>query len=238
MFASDTTGRKRWIPFPAGQARPTHGWFSQWVVIRGTTPLSTDTVSCLRDFLARTTDPDLYASEFIPQIAASVQPLIYARLKAGLRQKCSVDHISVIVKGAIAQARMDEMKLRHLRGASTSKIISLSSDAFNIAMGLGRWTTGQTFFQHYNAPVTLLTQELPPESIATHGQQLLRWEWDPISPPNITTTEYDAPFEFWVGQSIPRLGRISKFDDGKYSVARKHVTHGELMGLISSARSN
>jgi hypothetical protein len=223
-------------PF-SSRSNATNTWFSQWVTIRGTIPLSTDTVSCLKEFLARTTDPDLYASEFIPQIAASVQPLVFARLQGGLRQKCSVDHISVIVKGAIARANMDAMKPRHLRGASTSKNLTLSPDALQIAMGLGRWTTGQTFFQHYNAPVTLLTPAVPPDSISKHGQQLLRWGWDPIPPPNVTVTEYDAPFVFWVGKSIPGLGRISKFDDGKYSVARQHVTHGDLMGLVSSARS-
>jgi hypothetical protein len=241
-FVGETDVRIRYYwpkevdPF-SSRTNATNTWFSQWVVIRGTVPASTDTVSCLRDFLARSSDPELYASEFIPQIAASVQPLVYARLQAGLRQKCSVDHISVIVKGAIAQAKMETMKPRHLRGASTSKIFTLSPEALPIAMGLGRWTTGQTFFQHYNAPVTLLTQALPPDSIAKHGQQLLRWGWDPIPPPNVTTTEYEAPFRFWVGKTIPRLGRISKFNDGKYSVARRHVTHGDLMGLISSARS-
>jgi hypothetical protein len=118
------------------------------------------------------------------------------------------------------------------------RIFTLSPEALPIAMGLGRWTTDQTFFQHYNAPVTLLTQSLPPDSIAKHGQQLLRWGWDPIPPPNVTTTEYEAPFGFWIGKTIPRLERISKFNDGKYSVARKHITHGDLMGLISSARSS
>jgi hypothetical protein len=119
-FVGDTDVRIRYYwpkevdPF-SSKTNATNTWFSQWVTIRGTIPLSTDTVSCLRDFLARTTDPDLYASEFIPQITASVQPLVFARLQGGLRQKCSVDHISVIVKGAIARAKMDSMKPRHLR---------------------------------------------------------------------------------------------------------------------------
>ncbi len=241
-FVGETDVRIRyyWLkevdPF-SSRTNATNTWFFQWVLIRGTTPSSTDTVACLRDFLARSTDPDLYASEFIPKIAASVRPLVYARLRDGLRRKCSVDHISVIVMKAIARAKMETMKPRHLRGASTSKIFMLFPDALPVFMGLGRSTTGHTFFQHYNAPVTLLTQTLRPGSIATHGQQLLRWGWDPIPPPNVTTAEYEAPFDFWVDTSIPRLGRISKFDDGQYSVARKHVTHGDLMGLISSAQS-
>jgi hypothetical protein len=222
-------------PF-SSRTNATNTWFSQWVLVRGTTPASTDTVACLRDFLARSSDPDLYAAEYIPQLASSAQPLIYARLQNGLRQKCSVDHISVIIKAAISKAKLESMKPRHLRGASTSKIVALSPNALEIAMGLGRWTTGKTFFQHYNAPVTLLQTTDRPDSIGMHGQQLLRWGWDPSPPPNVTILEYDSPSSFWVGQSIPRLGRISKFDEGKYTVARKQVTHGDLMGLISSAR--
>jgi hypothetical protein len=240
MGASDVRIRYFWPkevdPF-SSRTNATNTWFSQWVMIRGTTPQSTDTVACLRDFLDRSSDPDLFASEFIPQLAASVQPLIFARQVDGVFQKSSVDHISVIVKRAIAQAQMAPMKPRHLRGASTSKIVLLSPDAMSVAMGLGRWTTAKTFLQHYNAPVELGTTAIPPDSISKHGQQLLRWGWDPVPPPQVTTVEYEAPFDFWIGTSIPRLGRISKFDDGKYSVARKHVTHGDLMGLISKART-
>ena len=223
-------------PF-SSRTNATNTWFSQWVSIRSTTPVSTDTVACLRDFMARTSDPAFYAPEYIPQLASAVQPLIFAKTKDGIRQRCSVDHISVIIKGAITQAHIDTMKPRHLRGASTSKIVSLSPAAFKVALGLGRWTTGKTFFQHYNAPVTMLTQSEPPDGISMHGQQLLRWGWDPTPPPQVTADEYDSPSEFWVGQIVPHLGRIAKFDDGKYSVARRQVTHCELMGLISSARS-
>ena len=222
-------------PF-SSRTNATNTWFSQWVIVRGTTPASTDTVSCLRDFLQRSSDPEQYAMEYITQLASSVQPLIFAKTKDGLRQKCSVDHISVILNKAISQANIDTMKPRHLRGASTSKIVLLSPDALSVAMGLGRWTTGKTFFQHYNAPVTLLPQNPLPDSIKMNGQQILRWGWDPTPPPDVTAVEYDAPFASWVGKSIRRLGRISKFDDGKYFVARRQVTHCELMGLISSAR--
>jgi hypothetical protein len=139
----------------------------------------------------RSADPLLYATEFIPQIATSVQPLFFARLRDGLRQKCSTDHISVIIKAAISKANIATMKPRHLRGASTSKIVLISPSAMSVAMGLGRWTTGKTFLQHYNAPVTLLTADPPPESIATNGQQLLRWGWTPSSPPRVSAAEYD-----------------------------------------------
>ena len=224
-------------PF-SSRTNATNTWFSQWVLIRGTTPQSTDTVACLRDFLGRSSDPDRFASEFIPQLAASVQPLIFARQVDGVFQKCSVDHISVIVKKAIAQAQMAPMKPRHLRGASTLKIVLLSPDAMSVAMGLGRWTTSKTFLQHYNAPVELNDASPCPETIQMHGQQLLRWGWSPKPPTKVTVDEYDEAFTFWVGRSIPRLGRIKTFDDGKYTVAKRHVSHADLMDLISKARTN
>jgi hypothetical protein len=224
-------------PF-SSRTNATNTWFSQWVVVRGTTPHSTDTVACLREFLDRSSDPELFASEYIPQLAASVQPLIFAKRVGGMYQKCGVDHISVIVKKAITRAHMDPMKPRHLSGASMSKIVSLSPDAMTVAMGLGRWTTSTTFLQHYSAPVELATDEPCPTSMAMHGQQLLRWGWSPTPPLGLTVDEYDEAAPDLVGRSIPRLGRIATFDDGKYTVAKRHVTHGELMRLISTARAN
>jgi hypothetical protein len=223
-------------PF-SSRTNATNTWFSQWVMIRGTTPQSTNTVACLRDFLDRSGDPELFASEFIPQLAASVQPLFFARQVDGVFQKCSVDHISVIIKRAIAQARMAPMKPRHLRGASTSKIVLLSPDAMSVAMGLGRWTTPKTFLQHYNAPVELNDTTPYPEAIKLHGQQLLRWGWSPKPPEGVMVDEYDEAFTFWVNRSIPRLGRIRTFDNGKYTVAKHHVSHVDLMELIAKART-
>jgi len=222
-------------PF-SSRTNATNVWFSQWVTIRGTVPASTDTVSCLREFMQRTADPEQFAPEYIPQIATSVQPLIFAKTKAGLRIKCSVDHISNIAKKAIAAANITTMKPRHLRGASTSKIVLLSPDATAVAMGLGRWTTPKTFLQHYSAPVELMTRTPRPDSISLHGQQLLRWGWTPTPPLQVTAEEYDEPVDFWVGKSIPRMGRISKFENGRYAVKQKKVTHCELMGLLSTAR--
>jgi integrase len=222
-------------PF-SSRTNATNTWFSQWVLIRGTVPASTDTVSCLREFMQRSSDPEQFTPVYIAQIATAVQPLIFAKTKAGLRTKCSVDHISNIAKKAIAAAGIPTMKPRHIRGASTSKIVLLSPEATAVAMGLGRWTTAKTFLQHYNAPIDLMTMTPRPDSIALHGQQLLRWGWTPTPPLLVTAEEYDEPFTFWVGKSIPRLGRISKFDNGKYTIKQKQVTHGELMGLLSTAR--
>ncbi len=222
-------------PF-SSRTNATNTWFSQWVVIKGTVPASTNTVACLREFMQRSSNPEQYAPEYIAQIAASVQPLIFAKTKNGVRLKCSVDHISNIAKKARSAAHISTMKPRHLRGASTSKIVLILPEATKVAMGLGRWTTAKTFLQHYNAPVDLMTTDLRPDSISLHGQQLLRWGWTPTPPLQVSAAEYDEPFDFWVGKSVPQLGRVSKFDNGRYMVARKQVTHCELMGLIPQAR--
>ena len=222
-------------PF-SSRTNATNTWFSQWVLIRGTTPASTDTVQCLREFMLRSANPDQFATVYLAQLADSVQPLVYAKTVAGVRQKCSVDHISNIIKTAISRAQISTMKPRHLRGASTSKIVLLSPDAMSVAMGLGRWTSPRTFLQHYNAPVDLLTQATCPEGISMNGQQLLRWGWTPSPPSDVSAEEYDEHFDYWVGRAIPRVGRIIKFIDGKYWVAKQQVTHGQLMGMISKAR--
>ena len=240
-FIGDSDVRVRYFwpkevdPF-SSRTNATNTWFSQWVVIKGTAPASADTVACLKAFLRRSSDPEQYAAVYLAQLADSVQPLIYAKTMEGVRQKCSVDHVSNIVKKAISQAKIGAMKPRHIRGAATSKIVRLSPDATSVAMGLGRWTSPRTFLQHYNAPVDLLTQDAIPDSITMHGQQILRWGWAPQPPPHVTVTEYDEPVDYWVGMTIPRLGQILKFADDKYLVAKQQVTHCQLMGLISKAR--
>ena len=190
-------------PF-SSRTNATNTWFSQWVLIRGTALSSTDTVKCLRDFMLRSADPEQFAAVYLTQLAASVQPLVYAKTVAGVRQKCSVDHISNIIKTAISRAHISTMKPWHLRGASsTSKIVLLSPSAMSVAMGLGRWTSPRTFLQHYSAPVDLLTRAPCPEGISMNGQQLLRWGSTPSPPPNVSAVEYDEPFDYWVGKAIP-----------------------------------
>jgi hypothetical protein len=222
-------------PF-SGRRNATNTWFSQWVVVRGTELASADTVACLREFLQRSADPQQFATVHLAQLADSVQPLIFAKTVQGVRQRCSVDHISNIIKKAISRALIGTMKPRHLRGASTSKIVLLSPEAMSVSMELGRWTSPKTFLQHYNAPVDLLTLEPIPDSMSMHGQQLLRWGWQPTPPHHVTAAEYDEPSDYWVGTAVPRLGTIRKFLNGKYWVAKQQVTHFQLMGLISAAR--
>jgi hypothetical protein len=65
--------------------------------------------------------------------------MIFAKSKDGIRrQKYSFDHIFVIIKKAMAGAKISTMKPRHLGGALTSKIVLSSPVAISIAMGLGR----------------------------------------------------------------------------------------------------
>ena len=66
---------------------------------------------------------------------------------------------------------------------------------------------------------------------------LLRWGWSPKPPEGVMVDEYDEAFTFWVNRSIPRLGRIRTFDNGKYTVAKHHVSHVDLMELIAKART-
>ncbi len=124
-------------PF-SSRTNATNTWFSQWVVIKGTAPVSADTVACLKEFLRRSSDPGQYAAVYLAQLADSVQPLIYAKTMEGVRQKCSVDHVSNIVKKAISQAKIGTMKPRHIRGAATSKIVRLSPDAMSVGMTIPR----------------------------------------------------------------------------------------------------
>ncbi len=51
-------------------------------------------------------------------------------------------------------------------------------------------------------------------SQSRHDQQLLRWGWEPLPPPRLTYQEYEGDSAFWVGNSVPRLGRGTKFADG------------------------
>ncbi len=119
---------------------PTQG-FSKWVVIKGTAPPSADTITGSREFLRRSADPEPYAVVYLAQLAGSVQPRRYAKATEGVRQKCSVNHTSNIVKKAISQANIGTFRPRHSRGTSTSKRARLSPDAMSVAMGLGRWTS-------------------------------------------------------------------------------------------------
>jgi hypothetical protein len=62
-FLGETDVRIRYFwpkevdPF-SSRTNATNTWFSQWVVVRGTTLHSTDTVACLREFLDRSSDSE------------------------------------------------------------------------------------------------------------------------------------------------------------------------------------
>jgi hypothetical protein len=201
-----------------------------------TTPRITDTVDTMRTFLQRTSDPELYATVHIPELQISAQPLIYARLEHGKLQHSSVDHISNIVRRAIQDKQMGTMMTAHIRGALLSKIVQLEPSLIDQALALGRWTTPHTFRNHYQAPV-LGTWAPLPKALLSNPQQVLRWGWTPQPPDNISVAEYEKPPRYWVGRTIPALGKISKFDNGDYEVNNTLLKHWELMQSISEART-
>jgi hypothetical protein len=63
----------------SSRSNSTNIFFSKWVKIHGTVPKLTDTVETMKAFLHRTSDPDLYAKVYIPELQESSQPLIYAQ---------------------------------------------------------------------------------------------------------------------------------------------------------------
>jgi hypothetical protein len=160
----------------SSRSNSTNIYFSKWVKIQGTVPKCTDTVETMKAFLRRTSDPELYATVFIPELQIASQPLVYAQWQQGRLQQASVDHISNIVKRAIRDKKMGRMMTAHIRGASVSKIVQLVPDLTDQALALGRWTTPHTFRNHYQAPV-LGTWAKVPKSICNNPQQVLRWGW-------------------------------------------------------------
>jgi hypothetical protein len=160
----------------SSRSNSTNIYFSKWVRIHGTVPRITDTVDTMRTFLQRTSNPELYATVYIPELQISAQPLIYARMDHGKLQQSSVDHISNIVRRAINDRQMGTMMTAHIRGASVSKIVQLVPSLTDQALALGRWTTPHTFRNHYQAPV-LGTWAPLPKSLLSNPQQVLRWGW-------------------------------------------------------------
>ena len=104
---------------------------------------------------------------------------------------------------------------------------------------MGRWTTKDVFNNHYQAPVQLVSSEKPPDSLKSNLQQMLRWGFSPTPPPGVSVGDYMRGPNFWVGQSIQRVGKTHSFNGGVYLVgnAKKGLYHYELMEAISKARS-
>ena len=152
-------------------------------------------------------------------------------MEHGKLQHSSVDHISNIVRRAIHDKQMGTIMTAHIRGASVSKIVQLAPSLIDQALALGRWTTPHTFRNHYQAPV-LGTWAPLPKALLSNPQQVLRWGWTPQPPDNISVAEYEKPPRYWVGRTIPALGKISKFDNGDYEVNNTLLKHWELMQSI------
>ncbi len=74
----------------------------------------------------------------------------------------------------------------HVRGASVSKIVQLVPELTDQALALGRWTTPNTFRNHYQATV-LGTWAPVTTTIRKNPQQVLRWGWTPEPPARVST---------------------------------------------------
>jgi hypothetical protein len=220
----------------SSRSNSTNTYFSKWVKIHGTVPKCTDTVETMKAFLQRTSDPELYATVFIPELQMASQPLIYAQWQHGRLQQASVDHISNIVKRAIKDKKMGRMMTAHIRGASVSKIVQLVPALTDQALALGRWTTPNTFRNHYQAPV-LGTWAKVPKAICNNPQQVLRWGWTPQPPAGISIAEYEKPPSYWVGKTVPSRGKVTRFENGDYMIDGLALKHWEFMNLISESRT-
>ena len=137
---------------------------------------------------------------------------------------------------------MSPMTARSVRGASPSKVELLFPDLLAEALRLGRWTNQKTFNMHYRGPVRLQSKNRPPDQIKTNIQQILRFGFTPTPPPSVSAVDYMKGPAFWVGKTIPRLGKISEFDEGIYTVVKsgtaKAFYHYELMFAVSKARTS
>ena len=219
----------------------TNYYFSSWVNVRRTLPISISTPECMRDFLDSSSGAD-FAMDEIPLLNTSAQTFVWGRKRAGVWQAASVDHITKIVKEGLQEAGMSPMTARSVRGASPSKVELLFPDLLAEALRLGRWTNQKTFNMHYRGPVRLQSKNRPPDQIKTNVQQILRFGFTPTPPPSVSAVDYMKGPTFWVGKTIPRLGKISEFDEGIYTVVKSRTAktfyHYELMSAVSKARTS
>ncbi len=57
---------------------------------------------------------------------------------------------------------------------------------------------------------------------------------DPTATGGISVAEYEKPLSYWVGQTIPALGKVTKFENGDYMVNDLTLKHWEFMDLVSN----
>ncbi len=131
---------------------------------------------------------------------------------------------------------MGRMMTAHIRGASVTKIVQLVPALTDQALALGRWTTPNTFRNHYQAPV-LGTWTKVPKAICNNPQQVLRWGWTPQPPAGISVAEYEKPPSYWVGKTVSSRGKVTKFENGDYMIDGLVLKHWEFMNLISESRT-
>ncbi len=53
----------------------------------------------------------------------------------------------------------------------------------------------------------------------------------------VTIAEYEKPPSFWIGKTVPALGKFTGFDNGDYTVDESTLKHWEFMQLLSKART-
>lgn len=219
----------------SSQANSTNVWFSSWVTVWCTTPQSICSHCVVRNLLRRTTNDDAFASVYVKQLDEWVQPLIWARLRAGKFQPSSKDHVSQLVARGLLACGLPDMKCQDIRGASTSKIVQCAPSLRSEALKLGRWTTDKPFNKHYSAPIERVPPFGPEDESSC--QHVLRWGFNPPLPGSLSLESYCNPPSFWIGRRCSK-GKVTAFEDGVYSVSPGNgkpsldLYHWELMAAL------
>ena len=198
-------------------------YFSKWVKVHNTNIPGISTPQCLREFMRRTDEPELYQQEFISEIQLSAQPMFYARLKDGKYQRASIDHISNVISSGLKWANMRGMTPKSIRGASPSKIIQLCPSSEAAALALGRWTTPKTFYNHYQGPVHQCPTDVK-KLRSANPQQILRYGFTAPTPTGVTVAEYMRPPDHWIGSDFTGFGKVISFSDGLYTVQKGRIS--------------
>ena len=214
-------------PF-SSRRNSTSVWFSSWVTVFCSNPVTVCSHCIMKFFLDATGDPALIATTKVPELGIEVRPLFWAKMSQGVLQHCSVDHISKVVKARLMTVGLGHMHCQSIRGASTSKIVQCAPHLRPEALKLGRWTSDSTFRDSYETEIDRVPSLADEDSSSC--QQVLRWGFNPELPLGVSQEDYIRPPAHWVGRVTNRVGKVVSFDDGVYTVASgKTFFHWELM---------
>ena len=198
-------------------------YFSKWVKVHNTNIPGISTLQCLKEFMRRTNEPELYQEEFIADIQLSAQPMFYARLKDGKYQRASIDHISNVISSGLKWANMRGMTPKSIRGTSPLKIIQLCPSGEAAALVLGRWTTPKTFYNHYQGPVYQCPTDVK-KLRSSNPQQILGYSFTAPTPTGVTAADYMRPPGHWAGSTFNSLGKVVSFNDGLYTIQKGRIS--------------